>query len=146
MANLTAPSKTDRDDDGGSFQVVSYHRVSNAACAHVHTSPVKVSQDDSMKLVDASMMKTFQAFHKEILPRLSPILRTREMRLFNVGIKLKRKTQNHERYYFSNHIETSNYPMYESTRILFSNYQILAVTLPLWRIIMVTQDFGINCK
>jgi hypothetical protein len=34
----------------------------------VHTSPDKLSQNDSMKMVDASMMKMFQAFHKEIHP------------------------------------------------------------------------------
>jgi hypothetical protein len=40
----------------------------------MHTSPDKVPQDAHMKLVDASTIQTFQAFHKELLPMIEEII------------------------------------------------------------------------
>lgn len=74
MANLTVHSKMDGNDDESSFQVVSHHCMSNAARMRVHTSPDKLSQNVSMKLLDASMMKMFQPFHEEILPIIEKIV------------------------------------------------------------------------
>jgi hypothetical protein len=51
VANLTIQSKPDRNDDEGSFQDVSHCRMSNAACMCMHTSPDKLSQNDSMRVV-----------------------------------------------------------------------------------------------
>jgi hypothetical protein len=45
VANLTVHSKMGRNDDEGSFQVVSHCHMSNAARMHVHTSPDKLSQN-----------------------------------------------------------------------------------------------------
>jgi hypothetical protein len=67
-ANYATNSKIHKGDDDGSFKVVSHRRTNNTARTRKHTDST-----GDIKVVDATMMKMFQTFHKDLLPIMERI-------------------------------------------------------------------------